>query len=160
MIISLRKVVGIIISILIPLGIGFISGYITKDAMATYENLIKPSFAPPGYIFPIVWTVLYILMGIASYRIYKLGIEKKEVKNALFFYGVQLMLNFLWPILYFGLGLRFVAFIEIIVLFIFIVITTKKFFKLDKIAGYFMVPYLLWVAFASVLNYFTWRLNK
>ncbi|WP_331722122.1 TspO/MBR family protein [Alkalithermobacter thermoalcaliphilus] len=158
--ISLKNIVKFLVSIFIPLGVGFLSGYITKDSMNIYQNLIRPSFAPPGYIFSIVWTILYILMGIASYRVYVSEKSKYEVKDALTFYFIQLALNFLWPIVYFNLGFRFLALILIIILWILILVTTIKFFQIDKIAGYLMVPYLLWVSFAAILNYSTWKLNR
>ncbi|QHI73623.1 TspO/MBR family protein [Aminipila terrae] len=128
--------------------------------MAKFQQLNKPDFAPPGSIFPIVWTILFILMGIASYRIYLKGTENQNVKSALIFYAVQLIVNFFWSILFFGFGMRGLAFIWLIILWILIVITTVKFYKIDKTAGYLMIPYILWVSFAGVLNYSVWMLNR
>lgn len=160
MIIDLRNIKKLIISILIPVLVGVLSGYITADSMKLYNDLIKPSFAPPGYIFGIVWPILYVLMGIASYRVWKYGNDRNEVKSALKFYAIQLVLNFMWPIIYFNLGLRGFALIWIILLLIFVIITTIKFYKIDKVAGYLMIPYVLWLMFATALNYYTWILNK
>lgn len=151
---------GLIIAIVIPLAVGAISAFLTSDTMVKFQQLNKPDFAPSGSIFPIVWTLLYILMGIASYRIYLKGTENQEVKSALLFYVIQLIFNFLWSIIFFGLGMRGLAFIWLIILWILIAITTVKFFKLDKIAGYLMIPYILWVSFAGVLNYSVWMLNR
>lgn len=151
---------GLIIAIAIPLAVGALSAFLTSDTMVKFQQLNMPDFAPSGSIFPIVWTLLYILMGIASYRIYLKGIENQEVKSALIFYILQLIFNFFWSIIFFGLGMRGFAFIWLIILWNLIVITTVKFYKLDKIAGYLMIPYILWVSFAGVLNYSVWMLNR
>ncbi len=160
MIIDLRNIKKLIISILIPLLVGGLSSYITGDSMELYNDLIKPSFAPPGDIFGIVWPILYVLMGIAVYRVWKYGEDREEVKSALVFYAMQLILNFMWPIIYFKLGLRGFALIEIILLLIVVIITTVKFYKIDKVAGCLMILYVAWLMFATALNYYTWILNK
>lgn len=154
------SILGLIIAIAIPLAVGALSAFLTSDTMEKFQQLNKPDFAPSGSIFPIVWTILFILMGIASYRIYLKGIENQEVKNALIFYMIQLIVNFFWSIIFFGLGMRGLAFIWLIILWILIAITTVKFYKIDKIAGYLMIPYILWVSFAGVLNYSVWMLNR
>lgn len=154
------SIFGLIIAIAIPLAIVALSAFLTRDTMLKFQELNKPDFAPPGSIFPIVWTVLFVLMGIASYRVYLKGIENQEVKNALIFYIIQLIFNFFWSIIFFRLELRGLAFIWLIILWILIVITTVKFYKIDKISGYLMIPYILWVSFAGVLNYSIWMLNR
>lgn len=150
----------LIISLLISVGGGFISGIFNKNAMIMYSNLQKPVFSPPAILFPIVWAVLYILMGIAAYRVYMVIKETNTSKIPLVFYGIQLVLNFLWPFLFFNFRLYGLAFVELVVLFIFIVLTTIAFFKMDKVAGMLMIPYAAWVAFAGVLNFFVWMLNE
>jgi tryptophan-rich sensory protein len=155
-----RNYIALIIAIAIPLLVGFLSSYFTRDGFEVFQLLKKPFFAPPGEVFAPVWTVLYILMGIASYRIWMLGTEKLQVKKALRLYGIQLFFNFLWSILFFGLGLRGLAFIEIIILLILIIATTRRFHNLDKIAGYLLIPYIIWVSFASLLNLSIWLLNR
>lgn len=154
------SILGLIIAIVIPLALGALSALLARDTMEKFQQLNKPDFAPSGSIFPIVWTILFILMGIASYRIYLKGIENQEVKNALIFYMLQLIVNFFWSIIFFGFGMRGLAFIWLIMLWILIVITTVKFYKIDKIAGYLMIPYILWVSFAGILNYSVWMLNR
>ncbi len=150
----------LLISIFISEGVGALSAFLSSGNMEmVFDTLIKPSFAPPAWVFAPVWIILYALMGIAAYRIFKLGCNKKGVKSALLFYAIQLFLNFLWTIIFFRFELIGLAFIEIVILLIFIIITTVKFFKLDKCAGYLMVPYIIWVAFATVLNYYIWILN-
>lgn len=151
--------IALFVSIIIPLLVGFLSSYFIRDTYEPYAQLVKPSFAPPSQVFRPVWTLLYILMGIASYRVWMYGIEKMDVSNALFYYGLQLIFNFLWPIIFFGLGLRGLAYIEIIILLILIIITTIKFYRIDSIAGYLLIPYILWVAFASIINLSIWLLN-
>jgi tryptophan-rich sensory protein len=150
----------LIISILITLGGGLVIGFITSSASKQYGNINKPMFSPPSWVFPIVWTILYILIGIAAYRIYQLKKQGKNTKNALVYYSIQLILNFLWPIIFFKLQLYGVAYIELLILLIFIVITTIKFFKVDKIAGFIMLPYILWSLYTSILNLFVWILNE
>lgn len=149
----------LVISLLLPLLVGLISSFFTRRAGAIYQELTLPAFAPPGWVFAPVWTVLYLLMGWASYRIWRQGLAKPEVRQALTFYLVQLFFNFLWSVLFFGLQWRGVAFLEILVLLVLIVITTLQFWKIDKTAGYLMIPYLIWVAFATVLNFAVWQLN-
>jgi len=117
-----------------------------------YVYLNKPFFTPPGWLFGPVWTLLYLLMGVAAYRVYQKGFEKKQVKNALYLFATQLGLNTLWSYLFFGYKLLYIAYIEIIILWIFIFLTIKAFNKVDRLAGKLMIPYLLWVTFASFLN--------
>lgn len=150
----------LIISLLISVGGGFIAGIFNKNSMMMYANLQKPAFSPPAILFPIVWTILYILMGIAAYRVYMVIKETNTSKLPLVLYGIQLLLNFLWPFLFFKFRLYGLAFIELVILFVFIILTTVAFFKRDKVAGILMIPYALWVAFAGVLNFFVWMLNE
>lgn len=155
-----NHIFSLIVAILIPQLVGILSGYLTRDSMAAYQELIQPSFAPPGWVFAPVWIVLYLLMGIASWLVYKKRDEnEKGVQNALFIYGLNLFFNFFWTIIFFGLGLRGFAFVEIIVLLAIIILTTIQFYKIDKRTLPLMLPYILWVAFASVLNFSIWILN-
>lgn len=155
------KLKPLIISILIPfIGAGIstlISGLNKGDF---YASLQKPPLSPPDWIFAVVWPILYLLMGIACYRVYMKEDITGKGSNSIFIYGIQLLLNFLWPILFFGFKLYGLAFIELIILFIFIIITTIKFYKVDKLAGILLVPYLLWTMFAGYLNFGVWFLNE
>lgn len=165
MIISIKEVRNFIISILIPLIIGYLSNILSNllQGLSTstyYSQLIKPSFAPPGFLFPIVWTILYILMGISAYKILKKGQDLSKVKDAMFYYWLQLALNFLWSILFFGLQLRFTALIDLAILIVVVSIMMYKFYKIDKIATYLNIPYLIWLFYALFLNYFVWIINK
>ncbi len=137
---------------------GGLSAYLSQGTMGIYQNLNQPSFAPPGWIFGVAWTILYTLMGIAAYRVYDVGGNLS--KNALVFYGLQLAFNFMWTIIFFRLGERGIAFSWLVILLALIIITTVKFYKVDNVAGHLMIPYILWVSFAGVLNYAIWQLNR
>lgn len=147
-------------NILIPVIGGFLIGLITKGSMSTYDSLRKSMFNPPAIVFQIVWGVLYFLMGIASYRIYMNNKYGKNDYNGYFYYFIQLLINFLWAIIFLNLRLYGISFILTILLLILIIITTIKFFKCDKIAGIFMIPYILWVTFSSYLTLYIWIFNE
>lgn len=146
----------LILCLLLPLFVGGISAFLTKDNMDIFSFLNKPSLTPPEFVFPIVWTILYILMGIASYLV--LTTDKTD-DFSLFFYGLQLFFNFFWSILFFNLEAYLLSFIWLILLWILIFITTILFYKISKPAGYLMIPYLLWVSFAGYLNLAIYFLN-
>lgn len=154
------KIFPLIGSILLPLTGSLLVGYLTKNSMAIYSSLEKPIFAPPGWIFGIVWPVIYIMMGLAAYRIYMIRDQGRDIGRALFFYLVQLLLNLLWSFIFFSFRLYGLAFIELIILFVFVFITFIKFIKLDRIAGFLLIPYLLWLIFAGALNFIIWAKNE
>ena len=124
-----------------------------------YATIQKPFFNPPSWIFAPVWTVLFLLMGISLYLIVRERLLSRESRVAVLFFGVQLGLNLLWPVLFFGLHSPFFAFIEILALWLFIFITAYNFWKISRLSAYLLVPYLVWVAFAAVLNFSIWILN-
>lgn len=139
----------IIFVTLITLSVGFLSGLVTADAIPTwYANLNKPSFSPPNWVFGPVWTVLYIMMGIAG----GIAWEKQKSKTPMALYSAQLVLNGLWTIIFFGLKNPGLAFAEIILLWLMILATIYYFYKTSKLSAYLLVPYVLWVTFASILN--------
>ena len=147
----------LIISLLISLSVGGLSALTTMGSMDIYKYLDKPPLAPPPITFPIVWTILFILMGISSYLIYESSDENKG--KALLIYGIQLVVNFIWPIFFFVLNYRLIALFIIISLLILIIIMIIKFYKINKLAAYIQIPYLLWVAFATYLNLGFYILN-
>ncbi|MEW8955437.1 TspO/MBR family protein [Clostridium sp.] len=149
----------LIISILIAEGLGFVAGIFTKPMVSRYLELDKPWFSPPPQVFQIVWPILYLLMGIAAYRIYLKG-KEQYVVGSLTLYVIQLLLNFLWPFIFFTFRLYGLSFIEIIILLILIIVTAISFFKKDKISGILMIPYGLWVSYAAVINFFIWMFNE
>jgi tryptophan-rich sensory protein len=158
---KLRDILGPLISALICLAVGGAGTLFTVPSIPTwYAGLIKPAFTPPGWLFGPAWTILYALMGIAAYIIWAKGFKKKEVKIALALFLVQLGLNAIWTPIFFGLHWLLIAFIEIIVLWLMLLWTIIKFYRLSVPAGWLLIPYLLWVSFASILNLSVWLLNK
>ncbi len=150
----------IIIGIVGCLVVGFLSGFATSDAISGwYVDIVKPSFNPPNWIFGPVWTILYTLMGISAALVWHQGWEKREVKIALSFFAIQLLLNGLWSIIFFGAQQLGLAFAEIILLWIMIVVCIILFSNINKTASYLLIPYLLWVSFATILNFNIWQLN-
>jgi translocator protein len=133
--------------------VGFVGTPFTISAIPTwYSTLNKPFFAPPNWIFGPVWMLLYLFMGVAFYLIWKQGWQKKKVKTAGMFFLGQLALNFLWSPIFFGLRAPLPGLIVIGAMWVVIVMTMKKFYPLSRLAFYLLVPYLLWVSFATLLN--------
>jgi translocator protein len=131
---------------------GYLGSQLTGVSMSeSYSSLNKPVFSPPAWIFAPVWFILYVLMGTSAYLIWRLR-KKENAKKPLVFFFIQLILNLLWPIIFFGLGQYLLAFIEIIILLIVIVLMILSFNKVSKASAYLLLPYLLWVGFASMLN--------
>lgn len=154
------KVKPYIVSIVIALGVGGLAAFLTKDNMNMYERIIRPALAPKAYIFPIVWTILYILMGISSARVWIQRKEKPElVLDALMAYVIQLILNFFWSLLFFNLQNFLFSFIWLVLLWIAITIMIARFYRVESFAAYLQIPYLLWVTFAGYLNFMIYRLN-
>ena len=153
-----EKTKSLIVSILIPIAVGALAGLITRSGMADYQGLQKPFLNPPMIVFPIVWNILYILMGISSWLVSQSHSPAKS--GALFIYGVQLAFNFLWTILFFGLELRLLAFIWLLLLIILIVWMIVKFYRVKPLAGVLQIPYLLWSSFAAYLNIMVYLLNR
>jgi len=149
----------LIASIVICQLAGIIGAFFTTPSISGwYVDLNKPFFNPPSWLFGPVWTLLYLLMGVSLYLVWS---QKNQAgkKLALTIFAIQLGLNSLWSIVFFGLQLPWVAFLEILVLLFFIVLTIVKFFPISKKSAYFLIPYLLWVSFASILNLYIARLN-
>jgi len=154
-----KNIIALIISILIAEGIGLLSGFLSMTASNDYEKFNKPPFSPPGWVFPIVWTILFFLMAVAAYRIWMKGKSGEDARKALVLYSTQLFLNFLWSIIFFRFRLYAIAFLELLLLLVFILLTTFEFHRIDKTSGYLMIPYIAWVSFAGVLNFAIWMLN-
>ena len=139
---------------------GVMGSFFTRPAIAGwYAALRKPSFTPPDWVFAPVWITLYSIMGVAAYLVWRKGWGEKQVRQALILFGVQLMLNTLWSWIFFGLRSSLAGFIEITILSAVIIFTIQSFFKVSKTAGFLLIPYFLWVAFASGLNLSIWYLN-
>jgi len=146
------KLKKLLICLAIPLAVGGLSALLS-GGMSDYETLVKPPLSPPGWLFPVVWSILFLLMGYASYRVLTANAPKEEKRKALIVYGAQLALNFLWSPVFFGLGWLLVAFFILVALWILILITGNLFSQIDKTAGTLLLPYLLWVTFAGYLNF-------
>ena len=148
----MNKFLKLIISLVVVYTTAFFGSYFTFPSISGwYVHLVKPSFSPPNWIFGPVWTVLYLMMTISFYLIW----EKKKlinIKQPVRLFCLQLLFNFFWSLLFFGLHQPFFAFIDIILLWIFILLTILEFKKKSKTAGYLLIPYLLWVSFALILN--------
>lgn len=145
--------------LLIPLSVGAISGVISGSGIDGFNSMVKPPLSPPSWLFPVVWTILFILMGVASYLVLTSGEKKEDIVRALTFYGIQLFFNFFWSIIFFNLEWYLVAFIWLLVLWVLIIITAVSFYKISKTAGLLMIPYILWVTFAGYLNFAIFLLN-
>ncbi len=117
-----------------------------------YSTLNKPPFSPPNFVFGPVWTILYMLMGLSAFLVWQKGVKKEKVKNALQFFALQLFLNFIWSILFFGLRSPLLGLIDILILWGLILITIIKFHRVSRPAAYLLIPYILWVSFATILN--------
>ena len=151
----------LIVSIAICLFAGFLGSFFTIPAIPTwYATLAKPSFAPPNWLFFPVWTTLFVMMGISLYLVWRRGLEGQQVKNALVIFAVQLILNVLWSAAFFGLRSPLSGLIEISILWISIAFTIMIFMKISRTAGLLLIPYIIWVSFAAILNFMIWRLNS
>ena len=151
-----RNIDPLIIALLIPLAVGAVSSLISGTMMA--PTFIQPSFSPPGYLFPIVWTILYILMGISSYLVYTSDSPAKPA--ALLVYAIQLVFNFFWTILFFRFSLYGLAFLWLLALIGLIAIMIYLFSKIGPTAAYLQLPYLLWCLFAAYLNFAVYMINN
>lgn len=138
----------LLISLLISLGTGAVAGFLTSGSMEKYQEMYRPPLSPPGWVFPVVWLILYALMGIAAYWIYR----KDPKAEALKLYLIQLAVNFIWPILFFNLEWYLISVIWLLLLWYLVFVMIKEFDRIDECAGKLMIPYLFWLTFAAYLN--------
>lgn len=156
----MKKELKLIIALLLPLLAGAIGSAFTFTGVESwYQTISKPSFNPPNWIFGPVWTTLYILMGVSLYLIWNKGLKDKFIKNSFILFLIHLVLNSLWSIVFFGLENPGLALVVIIILWLMILVLIIRFYKINKISSYLLIPYILWVSFASILNYSIWQLN-
>lgn len=149
----------LIIAVAIPLTVGVLSALLTFGGYELFQQLRMPPLSPPRWLFPVAWTLLYTLMGIASYRIWVAPTTYEKRQRALMVYGVQLFFNFVWSIIFFNIKEYFFAFVWLVALWLLIYITWQEFKRIDKLAGWMLVPYLAWVGFAGYLNLGIYLLN-
>ena len=155
------KIVRLICTVTVCLLIGFLGSSATTDSVTTwYVGLSRPSFTPPDWTFGVVWPILYVMMGISAFLIWNKGLDKREVKVALSIFGLQLILNGLWTPIFFGLHLIGLALIEILMMWAAILLTIIYFWKVSKLAALLLLPYILWVSFAVILNASLFLLNR
>ncbi len=157
--ISIRTLTTLLVCMLLPLFVGGISGYATAAGIQDwYVTLHKPSFNPPNYLFGPVWTILYLLMGVSLFIIWRSNQGRKR-REALKIFAIQITLNFLWSFLFFKFNLVGLALVDILMIWLTIVLMIVIFRRVNKIAAYLQIPYLLWVTFATTLNGAIWLLN-
>ncbi len=149
----------LVTSIALPLLVGALSAYLSGGGMQTFGEVQKPPLSPPGWLFPVVWTILYTLMGIASYLVQTSGADEQEIFRAQTVYGYQLVVNFFWSIFFFRFEWYLFSFFWLLLLWALIFVTIRLFYRISKPAAYLLIPYLIWVTFAGYLNLGIWYLN-
>ena len=155
------KVKTYIISILIALAVGGLSALLTMGNMNLYDQIIKPPLSPPSFLFPVVWTVLFVLMGISAAIIYNDRFASmSEKRSALYTYALSLFFNFFWSIIFFNARAFLISFIWLLVLLFLIIRTIVKYHRISSLAAYLQIPYAFWVSFAGYLNFAIWWLNR
>ncbi|MBN1766298.1 MAG: tryptophan-rich sensory protein [Sedimentisphaerales bacterium] len=154
------KYIRLILSFALPFSAILIASLFSGPPGQWYESLNKPPFNPPGWIFGPAWTILYLMMGIAFFLVWQKGLKIKDVKIALTLFLIQLTFNAAWMPIFFGYQKIFIAFIDIILLWFAILLTIIKFWNISKTASILLIPYILWVTFASVINLSIWILNS
>ncbi len=157
----MKHSVSLLIAVAIPLLVGAVGGLATSSSLSDwYPSLVKPSWNPPNWVFGPVWTILYVLMGVAAWRVWRKGPNDPGVRSGLILFGVQLFFNLLWSLVFFGLRMPGGALVEIAITWILILATLVSFYRIDRTAGLLLVPYQLWATFATVLNAAIWWLNR
>jgi len=143
----------------IPLAVGAAASLLTGGGMEVFSSVEKPPLSPPGWLFPVVWTILYTLMGISSYVILESDTDKEQKEGAIRIYVYQLIVNFLWPTFFFNFRWYGFSFFWLILLWILVIIMILRFREINKLASYMNIPYLIWLTFAAYLNWGIWLLN-
>lgn len=158
---STGSVIKLVVSVGVCLGAGAVGGIFTASSVESwYRTLAKPAFTPPSWVFGPAWTTLYILMGVALFLVWKRGTANPGVRTALTVFIIQLALNTLWSLLFFGLRRPLLGLIDIALLWAAILVTMVRFHPLSRTAAWLLAPYLAWVSFATALNFAIWRLNR
>lgn len=150
----------LIVALFAPLAVGGISAALSAKGMTTYGSMSKPPLAPPAWLFPIAWTILYLMMGLASYFIFVAESSFRSKGMALIIYGVQLFMNFMWSIVFFNWGYYLFAFVWLIIMWGLVIFCAILFLKINHTAAYLMIPYILWLTFAAYLNMGAYILNR
>lgn len=148
----------LLIQLAIPLAVGGLSGFLIRGSMESYRKLTKPPFSPAPIVFPVVWILLYLLMGYAAYLI--VTDLSKDKKEALILYGIQLAVNFFWPLIFFNLGCYLLSFFWLLLLLALVLLTVQRFRNINSLAAWLLLPYVLWLIFAAYLNFGVFWLNR
>lgn len=154
-----NKLLLLVECIALPLLVGVLSALLTREGVQTYATMEKPPLSPPAILFPIVWTILYVLMGIGSYLVLTSDGSKEDIKSALSVYVWQLLVNFLWPTFFFNFQWYLFSFFWLVLLWILVLIMLICFYRVSKVAAYINIPYLVWLTFAGYLNLGVYFLN-
>ena len=149
----------LVLCIVIPLAVGALASLLTGGGMEVFESVNKPPLSPPAWLFPVVWTILYILMGISSYLVLTSGAEENEISKAMTIYGYQLAVNFLWPTFFFNFQWYLFSFLWLVLLWVLVLVMIIRFWGIDRTAAYLNIPYLVWLTFAGYLNLGIWWMN-
>ncbi len=149
----------LVVCVAAPLAVGALAGFLSRGGMEAYKTMYKPLLAPPSWVFPVVWTILYVMMGVASYLVYTSAASPERIRRAMTAYVLQLAANFVWPLIFFVLGAYLAAFIWLIALFALALVCALRFGYIDARAGKLLAPYLLWLFFAAYLNLGVYLLN-
>ena len=154
-----KNIKRLIVSIALPLLVGELSALLSGNQEGVFDSALKPPLVPPAWVFPVVWTILYTLMGISSYLVGKADAQADKKAKAQLVYYVQLVFNFFWSIFFFRFELFGFSFFWLLVLLALVIVTALMFYDISRAAGWLMVPYVAWLAFAAYLNYMIWMLN-
>ena len=149
----------LLVCLLLPVLGGALVGWLTRSGMADFARLDQPPLSPPGWLFPVVWSVLYLLMGLASWLVYRAAAPQPRRRRALIVYGVQLLVNWIWPILFFHGDWYLLSFCWLVALWLLVLATVFCFGRCDRRAAWLLIPYLLWLSFAAYLNFAIYLLN-
>ena len=144
----------------VPLGVGVLSAWTTRDAMEQYGGLNQPLLSPPGWVFPVVWTILFLLMGVSAYLILTAQVLPQPRARAMYWYYGQLAVNFFWSLLFFNLQGYLGAFLWLCLLWVWVLMMIRAFYRISPAAGLLQLPYLGWITFAGYLNFGIWYLNR
>ena len=155
-----QKWKSLLICLLLPVAAGALSALLSREGMGNFSQLNQPPLSPPAWLFPVVWTALYLMMGLASWQVLRSGKPSGAVQNALQWYAAQLAVNFFWSIIFFRLELYLTAFLWLCLLWVLILVTLFRFRRIRASAGWLLLPYLIWVTFAGYLNLGIWLLNR
>ena len=150
----------LLLALALPLAVGGFSAFLTRDGMRAFASLKQPPLSPPAWLFPVVWTLLYLSMGLASYLVWVSGVSDRRRDRALTVYGLSLAANFLWPILFFTVQAWLAAFLLLLLLWALVGIAALLFGAITPRAGKLLLPYLAWLTFAAYLNLGVWLLNR